>query len=221
MKELLTNPDKFFKERMMKDVDMMPPFVILFIIGIISTVASTLLLSKILEAAPKESVIFISFGAIIGVIFGISSVCLMWFLLSCIFHTITILFSGNGRFRRVFEFVGYGFTPFIFSSVIALLAILHVASSTPFLSDDYQLLSQNIMQHPFMQAISILNIFLIIWCANIWIFAIKYARNLSTKNSIITVGVPVGGYLVYLLSKISDIYIVVRSSNLWHLRNFA
>ena len=127
MKELLTNPEKFFKELMMKDVNMIPPFVILFIIGIISTAASTLLLSIIIETAPKESMIFISFGAIIGVIFSISSVFLMWFLLSCIFHTITILFSGNGSFRRVFEFVGYGFTPFIFSSVIALLAIVHVA----------------------------------------------------------------------------------------------
>ena len=134
----------------------------------------------------------------------------------------TILFSGNGRFRRVFEFVGYGFTPFIFSSIVALLAIVHVASSTPFSADDYQLLSQNIMQHHFIQVVSIFNIFLIIWCTNIWIFAMKHARNLSTKNAIITVGVPTGVYLVYLLSKLSDIpSIVSRSSNLWHLRNFA
>jgi hypothetical protein len=198
MKELLTNPEKFSKELMMKDVNMIPPFVILFIIGIISTAASTLLLSIIIESVPKESMIFISFGAIIGVIFSISSVFLMWFLLSCIFHTLTILFRGNSCFRRVFEFVGYGFTPFIFSSIIALLAIVHIASSTPFLADDYQLLSQNIMQHPFMQVISILNIFLIIWCANIWIFAIKHARNLSTKNAIICppVGAAVAGLIL-------------------------
>jgi len=55
---------------------------------------------------------------------------------------------------------------------------------------------------PLMQASGIIGILVVLWSANIWIFGIKHARNVSTKNALITVGVPVGMYIVYLISTI-------------------
>jgi len=51
-----------------------------------------------------------------------------------------------------------------------------------------------------MQASGIIGILLVLWSANIWIFGIKHVRNVSTKNALITVGVPVGIYIVHLIS---------------------
>ena len=42
-----------------------------------------------------------------------------------------------------------------------------------------------------------ITIVFLLWSANIWIFGMKHARNLTLKNAAITVGVPVGIYIIY------------------------
>jgi hypothetical protein len=36
-----------------------------------------------------------------------------------------------------------------------------------------------------------------LWSANIWVFGLKHARNLSTRNAVITVAIPVLAYIAY------------------------
>ncbi|NLM81743.1 MAG: YIP1 family protein, partial [Candidatus Methanoculleus thermohydrogenotrophicum] len=50
---------------------------------------------------------------------------------------------------------------------------------------------------PLTQIAGLLGILFILWSANIWIFGLKYARNLSTRDAVLTVGIPAGLYLAY------------------------
>jgi len=50
---------------------------------------------------------------------------------------------------------------------------------------------------PLAQVAGIVSILFLIWSANIWIFGMKYARNLSTRDAALTVGIPVGVYILY------------------------
>ncbi|WP_243669942.1 YIP1 family protein [Methanoculleus chikugoensis] len=53
---------------------------------------------------------------------------------------------------------------------------------------------------PLARIAGIVGILFMIWSANIWIFGMKYARNLSTRDAVLTVGIPVGGlYILYML----------------------
>ena len=52
---------------------------------------------------------------------------------------------------------------------------------------------------PLARIAGIVSILFVIWSANIWIFGMKYARNLSTRNAVLTVGIPVGLYILYIL----------------------
>jgi hypothetical protein len=50
---------------------------------------------------------------------------------------------------------------------------------------------------PSMKIATILGLIFTLWSANIWIFGVKYARNLSLKNAVITVGIPIGLSVLY------------------------
>ncbi|MEA1908044.1 MAG: YIP1 family protein, partial [Euryarchaeota archaeon] len=90
----------------------------------------------------------------------------------------------------------------IVSAAIGLAVSSIVYPTIDFSVENPELLKQALMQDPLMQASMIIGIFLTLWSANIWIFGIKYARNLSARDALITVGVPVGLYLIYNISMI-------------------
>jgi hypothetical protein len=39
----------------------------------------------------------------------------------------------------------------------------------------------------------------LLWSANIWIFGVKQARNITLKQACITVAIPVGAFIIYTL----------------------
>jgi hypothetical protein len=52
---------------------------------------------------------------------------------------------------------------------------------------------------PYMIASNVISIILVLWSANIWVFAMIHSSDLTVKNALITVGVPIGLYLIYML----------------------
>jgi hypothetical protein len=129
--------------------------------------------------APSITVIGSGIVAIIGLI----TVFIMWLLCTGVFYVISIFFGGEGSFKRCLEFVGYGVIPMIVLLWIRPVILLTLPPTIDFSS-----------------VYTILGILLLLWSANIWVFAVKHARNLSTRNALITVGVPVGLYLLYSIS---------------------
>ncbi len=109
----------------------------------------------------------------------------LWLLCTGVFYVISIFFGGEGSFKRCLEFVGYGFIP-----IFVLLWIRPVIFLTLPPTID------------FSSVYTIIGILLLMWSANIWIFGIKRARNLSARNALITVGVPVGICVIYAITKI-------------------
>ena len=62
-----------------------------------------------------------------------------------------------------------------------------------------ELIEQSILSNPMIQASTIIGIIFTLWSANIWIFGLMHSRNLSTKNAILTVGIPIGLYIISAL----------------------
>jgi hypothetical protein len=199
MIDVLINPDRFFREKSKKEVSLKIPFLIVLIMAIIAAALSILILTEMMGALPKELAPFVSVGAVIGAIGGLIGAFAMWVIYTGIFHTISIAFKGEGRFRRVFEFVGYGFAPSIISSIIGLVVMIYALPTIDFSLGNPELMKQTLLDNQHLQMSRIINILFLLWSANIWIFGIKYARNLSTRDAAITVSIPVGSYLLYTL----------------------
>jgi hypothetical protein len=116
-----------------------------------------------------------------------------------------MLFKGEGSLKRTLEVTGYGLLPQVFGGIIGAVFSYQVISNLtiPSITNPEQItealesLTALIVADPLTQIAGLLGILFILWSANIWIFGLKYARNLSTRDAVLTVGIPVGLYLAY------------------------
>jgi len=174
-KLLITNPDRFFGELSGRASNPLAPFVIVLITATISAV-STAMMPYSSGAAVEEVAI------------RLITPFIWWFLCAGAVYAFSIFFRGVGSFKRVLEFTGYGFIPQIPSAIFNALimhALLPLLASLP----------------PFTTyVIAIIGLLLLLWGAAIWIFAVKHARNISTRDALFAViGGVVAGVLLMLV----------------------
>lgn len=199
MMQVLTNPREFFENKIKEDPDFKQPLMIIGAMAVISAISAYIIASKLIGNLPSDMASVAQIGAAIGAIFAIISVFIMWLVYSGIFYGISLVLSGQGTFKRVCEFVAYGFLPSILGSVLSLVLTSKAYSSLDLSVQDPALLEKAMFSDPYIMASTVIGILLTLWSANIWVFAMMHARNLTVKNALITVGVPMGLYLIYMI----------------------
>ncbi|MGD9779454.1 YIP1 family protein [Methanomethylovorans sp.] len=199
MMQVLTNPREFFENKIKEDPDFKQPLMIIGAMAVISAISAYIIASKLIGNLPSDMASVAQIGAAIGAIFAIISVFIMWLVYSGIFYGISLVLSGQGTFKRVCEFVAYGFLPSILGSVLSLVLTSKAYSSLDLSVQDPALLEKAMFSDPYIMASTVIGILLTLWSANIWVFAMMHARNLTVKNALITVGVPIGLYLIYMI----------------------
>jgi hypothetical protein len=129
------------------------------------------------------------------------------------------IFLSREKFKRPLEFIGYGYLPQIFGAILTtIVAIQYLPRvvvpqiSSGAIQEDPQLIQEAVkalMHDPAMmemtQIISIISIVFLLWSANIWIFGMRYARELSERDSALCVGIPVVGYILYIIYTMTGI----------------
>jgi len=207
MIEILTNPNKFFEAKMGEEVSLKLPALIVLIIGIISGIGAYFmggLTAEMLSGSvPAEAQAVLSFIPISGAIAAVIGSFIFWIVFAAIFFGISYLFKGEGKFKRTLEFVGYGYIPMIISGVISAIFIYNIVSTVhiPVVTDPAKMAEalEPLMKNPMMQLSYAISILFMLWSANIWVFGLKHARNLTTKNALITVAIPVAVYVLWTI----------------------
>lgn len=203
MLQVLTNPNGFFKEKITEEIEWKNPLIIMAFMAVVGTITIyTTMMSSLQSFIDMDflgtvgqviMVGILAIGSIIGVIF-------VWILYTGIFYVISVIFNGEGDFKRLMEFVSYGFIPNIAGSLVSAYYTSKVFSNIDFASvTDPQAMQDMIYADPSMKIATALGIIFTLWSANIWIFGLQYARNLSLKNAAITVGVPIGLSVLYTI----------------------
>lgn len=204
---VLFDPGRFFESRMQGEPSLKVPALIALVIGVIGAVSAALAANMFVGILPAEAqaigVLMVGFAAVVAVIGGF----LMWFIYGIVFYIISMAFKGEGSLARTLEVTGYGFLPQIFGGIIgALLSYqiianltLPIARSPEEIAAVTENLAHVIATDPLAQIAGVVTILFLAWSANIWIFGMKHARNLSTRNAALTVGIPVGLYIIYLI----------------------
>ncbi|MBP1928840.1 hypothetical protein J2741_001387 [Methanolinea mesophila] len=213
--EVLIRPDAFFSRIFAGEVSLKVPGLIA-IVGAIVTAISAYVISgptvKLISGAAGSSAsgamgLIGAFGAIGGFFAFLIG---YWIIIAGIFHVISVIFKGKGSFHRTLTAGGYGLIPIIIGGIIsALLALYYIPLvKVPVISSfsDPTAVTRAIAQlyadpamREFTQISGIISIIFLIWSANIWIFGIKHARELSIRNAVITVGIPVVLLIVYIV----------------------
>ena len=207
MIEILTNPNKFFDAKREAEGSLKIPALIVLIIGIISGIGAYFmggLTAEMLSGTvPPEAQAFLSFIPISSAIAAVIVSFILWVVFAAIFFGISCIFKGEGNFKRTLEFVGYGYIPMIISGIISAIFIYNIVSTAqiPVVTDPAKMAEalEPLLKSPMMQLSYAISILFMLWSANIWVFGLKHARNLSTKNALITVAVPVAVYVLWTI----------------------
>jgi hypothetical protein len=211
--DLLLSPDVFFVGRMKEEENLKLPGLIAVIGGIIYAATAYVVsetTNRILAQIPEASGIAPALG-MIGAIFAFIFFIIFWWLIfGGFFYGISMVFSGKGSFKRILECVGFGLVPVIIGLVISFFIALYYIPMVEIpvisgVSDPMaiQRAITQLMQDPAFSSYrtisTIISSIFLLWSANLWIFGLKHARNLTVKHAAITVLVPVIIYIVIIL----------------------
>jgi len=209
--DILVRPDAFFSKTVVEKESLKIPALIVLGGGIVAAITGYLmggLSAKMMAGVMPGLEVVITLSAMAGAFIG---TFIFWLVASGIFYLISSLLKGQGSFIRVLEVVGYGYLPQIAGSILTLVAaVLYIPRITvPTLSkaalEDPAMIEQvtkAFMHDPAMmeltQITTLVSIVFMLWSAHIWIFGIKHARGLSSRNAAICIGVPIVLYVLYL-----------------------
>ena len=207
MIEILTNPNKFFEAKKEEEVGLKIPALIVLIIGIISGIGAYFmggLTAEMLSGTvPPEAQAFLSFIPISTAITAVIVSFILWVVFAAIFFGISCIFKGEGNFKRTLEFVGYGYIPMIISGIISAIFLYYIVSTAqiPVVTDPAKMAEalEPLLKSPMVQLSYAISILFMLWSANIWVFGLKHARNLTTKNALICVAIPVAVYVLWTI----------------------
>ncbi len=216
--DILIRPRAFFQNAIAEKESLKIPGLMVLTLGIISAVYAYLiggLTGKMMAGLIPGMESIIAISTILGALFGIF---IFWGIWTGVFYLISSLFKGKGTFKRSLEFIGYGYLPQIFGGLLTIIvAILYIPKVVvPEIpagaGQDPQLIQEaikSLMHDPAMmemtQIISIISIVFLLWSANIWIFGMKNARQLSERDSALCVGIPVVVYILYIIYTMTGI----------------
>lgn len=209
--DLLARPERFFSSLEGKEPDLRIPAAIAIVGAIIAAIAGYAMsgLYAELYAGVAEGM-----GSLMGIIMAVSAfigfLVMWWLVIAGAFFLISLLFKGRGKFTHTLANTGYGLVPVIIGSVVTTLVFLSylpriVVPVIRNIQDPavIQEAMQELMHDPAMMeytwvSMAISALFLL-WSANIWIFGVKQARNITLKQACITVAIPVGAFIIYTL----------------------
>jgi len=136
---------------------------------------------------------------------------LFWLVFAGVFYILSGFFKGTGSFRQCLQITGYGVFPQIFGALISLIVALvyipkvivpqisQAATQDPqMIQDTFKALMHDPAMMELTQITSLISIVFLLWSANIWIFGIKHARNLTPRDAALSVGIPVIAYVLYV-----------------------
>ncbi|MFA0823217.1 MAG: YIP1 family protein [Methanomethylovorans sp.] len=206
MLEVLTNPGNFFEKKLKEEIDLKPPYAIISALSLLTVITAFILMEEMMNilfnGMPRNAQQTI---IALGLVAIMLTVAIGWVAISSMFYILSLLFSGKGDFKRILEFVAYGFLPLILSSSINLVLMICMSLFVDFSTSDLQSIEAVMLSNPYVIASNIISIILSLWSANIWVFAMIHSRNLSVKNALITVGVPIIIYLIYMLNSLYQV----------------
>lgn len=195
--DILIDPDEFFRNEA-ENPDILRPGLILVASSLVGVITPVIIMNKIMTVVTDTNT-FITVGIVISVLTSFLSIYMVWIVYSLIFFIITIPLGGEGEFRDLFKLIGWGFIPYIFSGIVGATISYLAIQNTPFIAGEMTIVAYmgNVNNSQIMNISKASSTIFFAWSGFMWVFAVKHARNLNIRRSVITVGIPVLISIIY------------------------
>lgn len=198
--ELLTDPNSFY-DRATEDPSLLAPTLVVLLVGITGAVASLPQVTFMMDAMPEQAAGFGSIAVASAVIGGLLGPFLVWLFVTGVFHAISgLVYGGDGQFTTNLAMVGWGMVPSALGNLVSGAGNWYLMQDVtlPQNPDPQQVatIAEQMQSGPEFMILSLVGIAFTLWSAFIWTFAQRHARSLSLQEAAITVGAPVGLYVL-------------------------
>jgi len=203
---LVTDPNAFFRDRSERPSWKGPVLIVTLIavLGVVSSVIQfrataelyTQLFADAGESGETAGTIFQVFQ-VVGMVVGFVVNYVVWVLFAVFFYGVSALLDGNGEFSTTLKLVGWGLVPSVVGSVFSLFITVYryeiegVTVPADVTAESIQQFSQQVSSGPLVMLTGVLGVVFTLWSGVLWTFAMKHARQLTTRNAAITVALPV------------------------------
>lgn len=211
--DLLFAPARFFSAMEGKEPGLWVPALIA-VIGAVISALTAFAMSDLYAGMFTAAGTGMDMGMFMGLMGAagafIGFIVLWWVVLAGAFYAVSIPLKGKGSFSGTLAATGYGLVPTVIGCALSAVSFLSYLPriTVPVIRNlqDPAIIQDAItklMQDPAMQEYTMVStaftVVFLVWSANIWIFGMKWARKLDTRNACITVIIPVGIFIMYLL----------------------
>jgi hypothetical protein len=210
-RDLLLRPDSYFEDLMKKEVSLKIPLLIILVGGILGAFYAYQVSGLTGQMFSQAMTGMGGIVTIMGALAGFAMFFLLWVIYSGIVYAISMAFKGTGSFKRTLEVIGLGSIPQVFGAAVTLLLsfyylpLVQVPQVTSLQNPAVvQAAVQQLMNDPAMRQLTLVStavgILFLLWSANIWIFGVRHARNLTLRHAALAVGIPVTAYIIYAVA---------------------
>ncbi|KZN24836.1 hypothetical protein A4G99_10970 [Haladaptatus sp. R4] len=212
--KLLTEPESFFRDRV-ENPGILIPTVIVLLVALVAAVgtvpranisgqfASTAVQSQGQQMNQSMSNAIGGVASTVTIVFSFVGILLAWAVYSIAFYAIArFAFGGSGSLGDTFAFTGWGYVPLFIHQVIGAIAAYYVYSGVNLPSNDDAAMTafQNLQSDPALFVAGIVGVVLLLWSGWIWTTGMEKLHDLSRRNAVITVGIPVGIAVILRIS---------------------
>ncbi len=216
--DLLIRPGAFFQNAMNDKESLKFPALVVLAGGIAGAMYGYLiggLTGQLLNAIMPGMETIIALSTVLGALIG---TFVFWIIWAGVMYAFSFAFKGEGTFKRTLEFVGYGYLPQVFGTLITFIIALdyipriHVPQLSAAAAQNPDLITdavKTLMHDPAMMELNqiamIISMVFLLWSANIWIFGLQHSRKLTPRDAALCVGIPVVGYILYMVYSLTVI----------------
>ena len=197
---LLTNPNEFFRSRVER-AGLLRPALVVAVVGAIGALAGALYVQKVQASLPSEAQAVGPILLATTVLGGFLGSFVRWLVATVVFYLVSMVFDAQGEFATLLSFVGWGFVPSILATAVSAVVAFLVFSSVTFPTDPQQIqaFTRELRTRPEFLVSSLLGVLFLLWSALLWVFAVKHGRDVTEREAVVTVAIPVAIGLVWRL----------------------
>jgi len=192
MEGVLSDPDDFFA-RQSADPSFAAPMAVVLLAGVALNLNTVLVLPAFSGALSGQSETIARVVTLIGAVGGSLGVFGLWFIYAGSFHTISVYFGGDGRFRTLFLLTGWGFLPLLLQGAFGAAMLQYTLQHVTVPQDPARLepFIQGLQTRPPLLVASVARLAVLAWQGLLWTLAVRHSRDLSRREALLTVGLPV------------------------------
>jgi hypothetical protein len=202
---LVTDPNAFFRDRSESPSLKGPTLVVTLsmVFSVVGAIVGARAISSMMSSSGLNPT-FATFTQIGAVIIAFVGPYIAWVLFSGLFYAVSVLFDGDGGFKTTFALVGWGFLPSVVGSFFTAAITVYrweirgvdVPPLPPNLETQANIQQfQSALQEVnsgFLPAMpALLGIVFGLWSAVLYVFALQHGRNISRKEAVLTIALPV------------------------------